>query len=75
MALPAFQLEVGGSVEEARSLAHEAMDKWFDQLVPMFEGGKEPTISELSHQFSNPGVEKSPRKEAWLRQNRLSVIG
>ena len=53
MGLPALPFEVGGSVEEARSLAHEALDRWFDQLVPLFENGKEPTVSELSCQFSD----------------------
>ncbi|NGZ25585.1 MAG: hypothetical protein G8345_01705 [Magnetococcales bacterium] len=41
------------SAEEARSLAHEALDKWFDQVVPLFGPDKEPTISTLSRHFSD----------------------
>lgn len=41
------------SAEEARSLAHEALDKWFDQVVPLFDSDKGPTISTLSRHFSD----------------------
>ena len=53
MGLPVLQFEVNGSVEDARSLVHEAVDIWFDQVVTLFKDGQEPTISELSHQFSD----------------------
>ncbi len=51
--VPALQLAVGGSVEDARSMAHEVLDGWFDQMLPLFEAGKEVTISDLSRQFSD----------------------
>ncbi|MBF0141813.1 MAG: ISKra4 family transposase [Magnetococcales bacterium] len=50
--MPALPFEVCGSVEEARSLMHEALDRWFDQVVPLFENGKAPTIIDLSRHFS-----------------------
>ncbi len=53
MAMPALKLGDSNSVEEARSLAHEALDQWFDQLVPLFENGKKPTITDLSDRFSD----------------------
>ena len=34
-------------------MTHEAVDRWFDQVVPLFENGKAPTISDLSRQFSD----------------------
>ena len=54
MGLPALQFEMGSSVEEARTLAHEALDRWFDQVAPLFANGHEPTIGELSHRFGEP---------------------
>lgn len=53
MGLAALQFEVGSSVEEARSLAHKALDQWFDQVSSLFGSGKSPTINELSRQFSD----------------------
>lgn len=50
--VPALQVENGSSVEDARSLAHNALDKWFDQMLPSFEAGGEVTISDLSRQIS-----------------------
>jgi hypothetical protein len=52
MGLPAFLFEVGSSVEEARTLAHDALDRWFDQVAPVFANGQKLTISDLSRQFS-----------------------
>ena len=34
-------------------MAHEVLDGWFDQMLPLFEAGKEVTISDLSRQFSD----------------------
>jgi len=53
MGLPAIPFEVCGSIEEARTLTHEAVDRWFNQVVPLFENGQKPTISGLSQQFSD----------------------
>jgi hypothetical protein len=33
-------------------LVHDVVDRWFDQVVPVFANGQKPTIGDLSRQFS-----------------------
>ena len=51
MGLASVTLLVDSPLEEVRAMAHEAMDKWVDELAPLFEQDIPPQLTELSNYF------------------------
>ncbi|AGA33945.1 hypothetical protein TVNIR_2296 [Thioalkalivibrio nitratireducens DSM 14787] len=39
-------------LEEVRRMAHEQLDQWLEQMRPLFEQEKPPTLLELSQHFT-----------------------
>lgn len=52
MGCAARTLETFDPLHEVRQVAHEQLDKWLDQLAPLFEREKPPTLLELSQHFT-----------------------
>lgn len=38
--------------EQFRTMIHDEVDKWVDELLPLFEEGKQPTLMEISELFT-----------------------
>jgi hypothetical protein len=46
-------LETADPLTEVRNVAHQELDKWLDQLAPLFDREKPPTLLELSRHFTH----------------------
>lgn len=45
-------LETVDPLDEVRKVAHDQLDKWLDQMAPLFERDKPPTLLEISKHFT-----------------------
>jgi len=52
MGCAVLELETPDPLHEVREVAHKQLDKWLDQMAPLFEQEKPPTLLELSKYFT-----------------------
>lgn len=52
MGCAALAFEAPDPLREVRKVAHQQLDKWLDQMMPLFDQEKPPTLLELSKHFT-----------------------
>ncbi len=52
MGCAALTLEPPDPLREVRKVAHQELDQWLDQMMPLFDQNKPPTLLELSKHFT-----------------------